>query len=357
MKNFLLLLVIMASFTIGCSSDDDNNNDNDPSGETDSTFSAEQLSSAAQYSEEKGGSAVLVMVDGETIFEDYHNGADEHTAPHIYSATKLYWSAIAALAKQQGLIDYEENVSNTITEWQDTGLHPGKNEIKIKHLLTLSSGLSQNFMTISDESDRYQYAIDELDMVSAPGEKFSYGPSNYYIFGVLLERKLQEKGISQNPLEYLESEIFDKIGLEYESWTHDEAGNPNIPNGCYLTPRNWVKFGQFMIDKGNYNGTQIVESSLLEDMFVPTGPNPGHGNFCWLNTKNGYGLNPLDSAPDGSEGGIMYYDGYTEIIGGLGAGKNRMYLIPSLKTVIIRQTQLGEDTFEDHEFLELLLKE
>tara|TARA_Y100001933_G_scaffold182494_1_gene180971 strand:+ start:952 stop:1995 length:1044 start_codon:yes stop_codon:yes gene_type:complete len=344
--------------TISCSSDDDNNNDNnnDPIQGTESTFSAEQLSDAARYSEEKGGSAVLVMEDGEIIFEDYHNGADQNTAPHIYSATKLYWSAVAALARQQGLIDYEEYVSNTITEWEDTALHPGKNEIKIKHLLTLSSGLSQNFMTISDESDRYQYAIDELDMVSEPGEKFSYGPSNYYIFGVLLERKLHEHGIEQNPLEYLETEIFDKIGLEYDSWTHDEAGNPNIPNGCYLTPRNWVKFGQFMLDKGKWNGTQIIESSLLEEMFVPTGPNPGHGNFCWLNTVNGYALTPLDTAPDGSVGGIMYYDGYTDIIGGLGAGKNRIYLIPSLNTVVIRQTQLGEDTFEDHEFLALLLE-
>ncbi|MDO6810663.1 serine hydrolase domain-containing protein [Zobellia galactanivorans] len=353
MKKHFFILSMISLFTIGCSNNDDNDKETVP--EAEDTFTTEQLSDAANYSKEKGGSAVLVMTDGSVIFEDYHNGADQDTAPHIYSATKLYWSAVAALAKQQGLIDYEEYVSNTITEWQDTGLHPGKNKIKIKHLLTLSSGLSQNFLTLSDESDRYQYAIDELKMVSTPGEKFSYGPSNYYIFGVLLERKLQEKGISQNPLEYLESEIFDKIGLEYDSWSYDEAGNPNIPNGCHLTPRNWVKFGQFMIDKGNYNGTQIIETSLLENMFLATGPNPGHGNFCWLNNVNGYGLNPLDAAPDGSSGGIMYYHGYTEIIGGLGSGKNRMYLIPSLKTVIIRQTTLDEDTFEDHEFLEFLL--
>ncbi|MBQ4915900.1 serine hydrolase [Maribacter sp. MMG018] len=353
MKNHLLPILMIALLTVGCSSNDDN--DNEPVNDTDDIFTTEQLADAAHYSEEKGGSAVLVMKDGSIIFEDYHNGADEDTAPHIYSATKLFWSAVAALAKQQGLIDYEEYVSNTITEWQDTSLHPGKDEIKIKHLLNLSSGLSQNFLTISDESDRYGYAIDELDMVSTPGEKFSYGPSNYYVFGVLLERKLQEKGISQNPLEYLESEIFDKIGLHYESWTHDEAGNPNIPNGCYVTPRNWVKFGQFMLDQGSWNGTQIIEPSLLEAMFVATGPNPGHGNFCWLNNVNGYALTPLDAAPEGSTGGIMYYSGYTEIIGGLGAGKNRMYLIPSLQTVIIRQTQLGEDTFEDNDFLALLL--
>ncbi|MDE3743856.1 serine hydrolase domain-containing protein [Maribacter polysaccharolyticus] len=351
MKNCFFVSVIVSSLLLGCSGDD---------GKTiavpESTFHTDQLADAANYSKEKGGSAVLIMENGNIIFEDYHNGADQHTAPHIYSATKLFWSSVAALAKQQGLIaDYGEYVSNTLTEWQDTALHPGKNQIRIKHLLTLSSGLSQDFLTLSEEENTYQYVVDELDMVSTPNEQFSYGPSNYYVFGVLLERKLNQKGISKNPLEYLETEIFDKIGLDYEGWSHDASGNPNLPNGCYITPRNWVKFGQFMLDKGNWNGDQIIESALVEEMSIPTGPNPGHGKFCWLNNVEGYGFNTHDTAPEGELGGFIYYNGYTDIIGGLGAGKNRMYLIPSLNAVIIRQTLLEEDTFEDSEFLDFLL--
>jgi hypothetical protein len=153
----------------------------------------------------------------------------------------------------------------------------------------------------------------------------------------------------------LQSEIFDSIGFQYQTWVHDSAGNPHIPNGCYATARNWAKYGQFMLQKGRWGTSQIIDRNLVEDMYIATGPNPGHGYFCWLNNTGGHGASPAQSAPPGSPGGFIYYYGFTEIIGGLGAGKNRMYLIPSLNAVVLRQTLMGDDTFSDNVFLNYLL--
>jgi hypothetical protein len=197
--------------------------------------------------------------------------------------------------------------------------------------------------------------VDSLDLVTTPGTYFQYGPSHYYAFGVLLERKLHNANCMINPLQYLQSEIFDSIGFQYQTWVHDSAGNPHIPNGCYATARNWAKYGQFMVQKGRWGTSQIIDSNLVEDMYVATGPNPGHGYFCWLNNTGGQGAVPTQSAPPGSPGGFIYYNGFTEIIGGLGAGKNRMYLIPSLNAVVLRQTLMDDDTFSDHVFLSYLL--
>jgi|GEM_PF-3635345 len=324
------------------------------------TFPQQNMQNASNYSNNKGGSSVLIMQNGTTVFEEYHNGADSSTATHLYSATKFFWASAAALALQQGLItNYDELVSNTITEWQNTTVHPGKNNIKIKHLLQLSSGLSQDVDQIQGDdstvSNIYQYVVDSLDLKAPPGAYFQYGPSHYYAFGVLLERKLHNAGRMINPLQYLQSEIFDSIGFQYQTWVHDSAGNPHIPNGCYVTARNWAKYGQFMLQKGLWGTSQIIDSNLVEDMYVATGPNPGHGYFCWLNNTGGQGAAPAQSAPPGSPGGFIYYNGFTEIIGGLGAGKNRMYLIPSLNAVVIRQTLMGDDTFSDHVFLSYLL--
>ena len=287
-----------------------------------STFSSQSIQEASDYSKSVGGASVLIMQNGEIIFEEYHNGADTNTATHLHSATKLFWSAVAALALEQGLItSYEEFVSNTITEWQNTTLHPGKKLIKIKHLLELSSGLSQNILQAQSDStvtDLYQYAIDSLNMTSLPGSQFRYGPSHYYVFATLLQRKLHNSNNLMNPLEYLEKEIIDVIGLNYQTWLHDSIGNPRIPNGCYITSRNWIKFGQFMLQKGRWYGTQVIDSNLIKNMFVSNGPNPGHGYFCWLNNQDGYGFSTTDAAPSGSQGGFIYNNGYTDIIGGLG---------------------------------------
>jgi hypothetical protein len=48
-----------------------------------------------------------------------------------------------------------------------------------------------------------------------------------------LKRKLKQSGINENPLEYLDEKIVQKIGFHYEKWIYDDAGNPHIPNGCY----------------------------------------------------------------------------------------------------------------------------
>jgi CubicO group peptidase (beta-lactamase class C family) len=324
------------------------------------TFSDQALSNASVFSANTGGTAVLIMQNGNIVFEEYHNGADANTATHLHSATKGFWSLLAAHALETGLIEsYEERVSQTITEWQDTSIHPYKRLIRIRHLLSLSSGLSQdvNYIQGSDpEADNiYQYVIDSLHLNTVPGNVFQYGPSHYYAFGVLLQRKLLNAGIDQNPLEYLDSILLEPIGLEYDSWIHDNAGNPHLPNGCYITPRNWIKFGQLILQKGIWNDSGIVDSNLVNDLFLADGPNPGHGKFLWLNNVNGHGAYTFMSAPPGSTGGFMYHDGYPEIIGLLGAGKNRMYIIPSLNAVVLRQTLLENDEFDDHTFLSYLL--
>ncbi len=325
-------------------------------------ISSESMENAAKYSENTGGSVVMILQNDQIVFENYHNGADETLVTHIFSATKGFWAVAAAVAREEGLISsYEERVANTITEWQNSTLHPGKNLIKVKHLLALSSGLSQDIDQIqgldAPAENIYQYTVDSLDLNFLPGSKFQYGPSNYYAFAVYLEKKLQEVGIHQNPLEYLDSLVFQPIGLEYDSWAHDETGNPHLPNGCFINPREWMKFGKLLLQKGSWNGIQIIDSLLIDELFTSDGPNIGHGKFLWLNDMGGQGDFPAQVAPPGSLGGFIYHDGYLDIIGALGAGKNRMYIIPSLKMVVLRQTLNEDDGFDDHTFLSFLLSE
>lgn len=320
----------------------------------------EAITRASAYSERTGGTAVLVMQDDKIIFEEYQNGANPQTATHIHSATKAFWAAVAALALEDGLISsYDEPVANTITEWQDGGIHPGKKLITIRQLLSLSSGLSQDVEFIQGNdpkaTDIFQYVVDSLRLVSFPGQLFSYGPSNYYAFGVLLQRKLQAKGLDPDPLHYLVQRILQPIGLTYESWLRDPSGNPHIPNGCYILPREWIKFGRLLLQKGYWEGQQIIDSSLVGNLFLADGPNPGHGKFIWLNRTEGYGATKAMTAPPGSPGGFIYHDGANDIVGAMGAGKNRMYILPSDHAVVLRQTLSENDDFDDHTFLSLLL--
>ncbi len=314
---------------------------------------------AADYSDALNGSAVLVMHDGEILFEEYQNGATSETPTHIFSATKGFWAPVVAKFIQQGyLTGFDQKVSDVLTEWKGTA----KANITIRQTMQLSTGLENDIDELqglgASAPDLYSYAVNETSLSRAPGSIFRYGPVNYYVIGALIQRLIENHNLPYtDPLDFLNKVFFAEIGIEYADWARDQNGNPHIPNGAFITPRNLIKWAQFIHLRCHWNGKAMVDPQLVDQFFQPSERNPGHGLFYWLNNKEGFSLLPQQTSPAGSDGGFMYYGGREEIIGILGAGKNRVYIVPSENLVIVRQTLGDEGDFIDDEFLSLFFNE
>lgn len=318
-------------------------------------FNGDNLKAAVEYSERHKGLAVLVMHQRQIVYEHFTEGYDPNRAVHLYSATKGFWSAAAAAMLDDGWIaSFDEPASETLTEWRRDRL---KRWITIRHLLTLTAGLKQDIPALQGLDgyayNKYQYAVDlELDRV--PGRAFRYGPSCYYALGELMRRKLLSTG--ETPLDYLKRRVLDPIGCKIGDWVHDPAGNPHIPNGSYFTAREWIKYGQLLVQQGRWENQQILDPNSLAQCFLPSEVNPGHGLALWLNQPSGRGVTILQSAPPDAPAGWIYPDAYPDIIGALGAGRCRMYMVPNLKVVIVRLAE-GEEGpgYQDAVFLGLIL--
>lgn len=296
--------------------------------------SFDDYTAAADYSEANGGLAFVVSLDDEVVFEQYAPEYAGDSINHIHSATKGFWGVAVAAMVEDGILDsFDEVASDTIVEWED----PERSQITLRHLLTLSSGLAEDVPALQglggSASDKYLHAIG-MPAVAPPGERFRYGPSSYYSLGMLLERRLAARG--QTPLDYLRERIFEPIGLEYGDWAHDPAGHPHIPNGAYVSPLEWIRFGQLVVNGGTFDGDRIVDAELLAQCLAPSAINAGHGLTLWLNQPGGIGSSG-QQAPPGSEGGFLYNDGLPDMAAAAGAGQNVMFMIPSLRMVIVRQ--------------------
>jgi hypothetical protein len=156
----------------------------------------------------------------------------------------------------------------------------------------------------------------------------------------------------------LKQRILEPIGVRVGDWVHDASGNPHIPNGAHLTARNWLKYGQWLLQGGEWDGKQIVAKELLDELVKPSKANPGHGLALWLNQpggQGGVGVAAQKSEP-GDKAGWMFRDGHADLYAALGAGKCRLYVIPSLNMVALRQGDSKADRFDDYTFLSLLLR-
>jgi CubicO group peptidase (beta-lactamase class C family) len=315
---------------------------------------------AADYSAKLNGHAVLVMVDGQIVFERYDNGQSPAEPHLIHSATKTFWGPVVAAMIEDGLISsLDELVSDTITEWKDD---PRKGKMTIRHLVNLTSGMEHDLGVLHPASpksrkvpDVYKAAI-AMESVAEPGVKFRYGPADFYVLGEVMKRKLA--GRKKTPLDYLQARIFDPIGVKAGPWVIDPAGNPHIPGRATITARDWATYGQFLLNGGSWNGKQVIKKGLLH--FEGSKANPGFGLTAWLNAPGGSGVTGGGIAERGAEkgngkAGWIYPDGYPDLFMAGGAGKNRLYVIPSRNMVIAR---MGETKggYSDTAFVGLVLE-
>jgi CubicO group peptidase (beta-lactamase class C family) len=299
---------------------------------------------AADYSRQARGLSVLVMKGDRIIFEDCQNGHTTERPWNLASGTKSFSGVMCAAAIEDKLISgFDEKVSDTITEWRSD---PRKSKITIRQLLSLTSGIDAGQIGIVPT---YAEAITKSAEYD-PGTHFEYGPVPFQTFGELMTRKLKPK--NETVMAYLKRRILTPIGLNVAFW-REVNGQPLLPQGANLTAREWVKFGLFLKNGGTWNGKQIVAKKLLDELVVGSKANPAYGITFWLNNK---GVNPQGRAIGGaveaiSQNGIAA--GVKDLYMAAGAANQRLYIIPSLDLVVVRQGQMAK--YDDAEFIRRLV--
>src|SRR4051794_15593812 len=300
-------------------------------------INASDFASAAKYSESRRGTAVLVMQNGRTIFEDYANGGSATRRWPIFSGTKSFWGIAAVAALQHGLLRLDDPVSDTITEWKSD---PRKSQITIRQLLSQTDGIEgASHLQRHSIRDRNEMAI-ALPSVAEPGSAFVYGPSHLQIFSELLRRKIR----GRNVISYFETHVSNRLGLHDLQYKKDARGNPLPATGFELTAREWARLGELVIGGGNYHRHQIVRPSVLREAFVGSQVNPAYGLTFWLNQQAPNGREAdmermLDLPWQNAQwsGICICKDAPADMVVALGSHYQRLFIIPSMNVVIVRQ--------------------
>lgn len=302
------------------------------------------FSQAAAYSAQRRGVSLLVMRQGEVIFEDYPNEGAADRGWELASGTKSFTGVMCAAAIEDGLIaSWDESAADTLVEWRSDQ----RRRITIRHLLSLTSGIGGGQIA---RPPTYADAVAQ-PLEAAPGERFAYGPTPFQIFGEIIRRKT-----GGDPLDYLTTRVLAPLDIEPTHWRRGADGLPHMPSGAGLTARDWARFGRLVLQGGEGR----LNQAALGECFEGSRANPGYGLSFWLLRE---GL----IAP-GRNAGVEIDSALSERFGGIsmaaGAGNQRLYLVPRLDLVIVRQASgilqalLRRDrgpAWSDAEFLRLAL--
>src|SRR4051812_4371685 len=231
-----------------------------------------------------------------------------------------------------------------------------KSRITIRQLLSQTDGIEgASHLQRPSILDRNGMAIG-LPSVAEPGSAFIYGPSHLQIFSELLRRKLRGRSV----ISYFEAHVANRLGLRDLKYKKDARGNPLSATGFELTAREWARMGELVIGNGSYHRRQIVPSNVLREAFVGSQVNPAYGLTFWLNQQATNGREAdmermLDLPWQSAQwaGVCICKDAPADMVVALGSHYQLLFIIPSLKAVIVRQGSGGN--FSDAKFLRLVL--
>ncbi|SEA41153.1 CubicO group peptidase, beta-lactamase class C family [Flavobacterium gillisiae] len=236
----------------------------------------------------------FMIIRNDTILYEKYNGKYRDTSlVSSFSMVKPMVSTLIGIAVEEGKI---KSINDSITDYlPEFKSKPGFDKITVKNLLEHTSGIKfsdQEFNIVSDNAEFYwghdlRKEITALTIKTAPNKEFHYSSANTQLLALIIER-VTNKPVSN----YLETKIWKPLGMEAPAyWSLDKEGDDSMEKAfCCLQARtvDFAKFGRLYLNKGNWEGNQIVSKEWVEQS---THSDPSNNNRHYYN--NNWGIGPL----------------------------------------------------------------
>jgi CubicO group peptidase (beta-lactamase class C family) len=231
---------------------------------------------------------VIVTRHGRLVLERYFTGDDEawgaplgrvafgpDTLHDLRSVSKSVLGLLYGLALAQGKVPSpEQPLLDAFPEYQEFATDLRFRQLTVEHALTMSLGLEWNEdipyqdaanseIQMENAPDRFRY-IFTRPFIADPGKRWIYGASATTLIGRLIT-----KGTGQSLPDFARATLFDPLGIGATAWTNGFNGEPAASSGLRMKPRDLARIGQLILDKGRWDGQQVVPSDWLERSFRP----------------------------------------------------------------------------------------
>jgi CubicO group peptidase (beta-lactamase class C family)/uncharacterized protein YneR len=263
---------------------------------------------ATTYPADQPGASALIVKDGQVVLRKGFGMANlELGTPvspemvfELGSITKQFTAASILLLQERGQLRVEDEITKYLPDYPTHG-----QKITVENLLTHTSGIP-SYTGLPEWMPRVREDMKLPDLIAmfkdkplefTPGEKWEYDNSGYILLGAIIE-KVSGKSYEQ----FVEEEIFQKLGMAHSRYGHAEEITPlrasgyeknekGFYNARYLSMTQPYAAGSLMSTVDDLaiwdralNGEALLKKASLDRMFTPYKLPSG------LSTHYGYGM-------------------------------------------------------------------
>jgi len=288
-----------------------------------------------------GTDETVIVRNGYLIWE----GPDANNVHEIYSCTKTFTSTVLGVLATDGILNVDDYAVKYLPSLDDN--YPEYAKIKFSHLASMTSGYnsikSDGWKFYETDREKHHEYVLSFTTPGPPmfeaGTSFKYHDPAVHILGYILT-KVAGESLEKT----FKKRIAEPIGMKQFKWSNygyrdgmffnNPAGTPGKDQGgIYSSPRDLARYGLLYLNKGNWNGRQILDASFVEratSTQVPAEMKTKYydltgrfGFFWWTNGIRADGTRPWPSAPP-------------KTYAAHGGGRNYIFVIPEWSMVIVR---------------------
>ena len=202
----------------------------------------------------------MILRHGKVVSEGWWNPYRNDLKHTLYSCSKSFTATAIGFAVSERKLTVNDKVISFFPEDLPNQISSNLAELKIKDLLSMSVGHEKEPSNIISTSDNWVKEFLNTPIKYQPGTKFLYNSPATYMLSAIVQ-----KVTGQRVIDYLKPRLFDPLGISGIDWEIDPKGINTGGWGLRLKTEDMAKFGQLFLQKGKWNGKQILPASWVEE--------------------------------------------------------------------------------------------
>jgi len=205
--------------------------------------------------------SLMIVRHGKVVSEQWFGDNAPDKLHALWSVSKTYTATAIGFAVSENRLKVTDKVISFFPDKLPATISPHLQALEIRHLLTMATG--------NDESAVNQARRTEEDWVKAflsvpfyrmPGTEFQYNSMATYMLSAIIQQVTGEKVI-----DYLTPRLFRPLGITGVTWAESPQGINLGGWGLSVKTEDMAKLGQFILQKGKWNGEQLLPESWIEE--------------------------------------------------------------------------------------------
>jgi CubicO group peptidase (beta-lactamase class C family) len=205
--------------------------------------------------------SIMIVRHGKVIAEGWWNPYKPGLRHTLYSTSKSFTSTAVGFAVTEKLLDVNDKVVSFFPDRLPDTVSPFLAAMTVRDLLTMSAGQAPDPTgRITSSSNDWVKDFLSTPVLKEPGTEFLYNSMATFMLSAIVQKVTGEK-----IADYLRPRLFEPLGIEGYDWEVSPDGYNSGGWGLRVKTEDMARFGQLYLQKGMWNGKQIIPSGWVEE--------------------------------------------------------------------------------------------